>query len=302
VLANNDVPGGAAHIEIQLEVDSSWPGWDSSFEPLELQFSQGVGAQGHGEGGHQQGQGQMPQSMSISGMQSMGSLQSMPSMNQQGFNQSMGSMPSLPSLNLPSPSTRDVAVGLGGRIHSDESLITPNRLGNRLRKTMSVSSASGQKRVSSLFDGKDDDMALRRTQSMKKGKPTINLTARTGAYDVARGLASPFVKMQDVGTNMYRTNTAADELLMEGLEDIRGDHDDAMMNDHGHQDAVSAFVELMMTTFDTSTNESDGREQVPVIEIPKRPSPLNLAAIDDSYLDSLLKAEDPTFFSSAGCN
>ena len=294
VLANNDVPGGAAHIEIQLEVDSSWPGWDSSFEPLELQFSQGIGAQGYGQGGH----AQMPQSMSISGMQSMGSLQSMPSMNQQGFNQSIGSMHSMPSsANLPSPSTRD--VGLGGRIHSDESMITPNRLGNQLRKTMSVSSC-GHKRVSSsLLEGKDDETVLRRTQSMKKGKPTINLTASTGtSYDVARGLASPFVKMQGVGRAMD-ANKTTDSLLMGGVDDIAGN--DAIMNNQ--QDAVSAFVELMMT-FDNSPNgngdDETNREQVPVVEIPgedNKPSPLNLAAIDVSYLDSLLKADDPTFFS-----
>jgi len=292
VLANNDVPGGAAHIEIQLEVDSSWPGWDSSFEPLELQFSQGTGAQGYGQGGHSQ----MPQSMSISGMQSIGSLQSMPSMNQQGFNQSIGSMHSMPSsANLPSPSTRD--VGLGGRIHSDESMITPNRLGNQLRKTMSVSSC-GHKRVSSsLLEGKDDEMVLRRTQSMKKGKPTINLTASTGTHDVARGLASPFVKMQGVGREMDAKKTT-DSLLMGGIDDVAGN--DAVNN---QQDAVSAFVELMMTTFDSPNGNGDderNRVQVPVVEIPdenNKPSPLNLAAIDVSYLDSLLKVDDPTFFS-----
>ena len=36
VLANNDVPTGAAHIEMYMEVESSWPGWESSFTPLEL--------------------------------------------------------------------------------------------------------------------------------------------------------------------------------------------------------------------------------------------------------------------------
>ena len=36
VLANNDVPTGAAHIEMVMEVDSSWPGWESSFTPVQL--------------------------------------------------------------------------------------------------------------------------------------------------------------------------------------------------------------------------------------------------------------------------
>jgi len=36
VLANNDVPTGAAHIEMYMEVESSWLGWESSFTPLEL--------------------------------------------------------------------------------------------------------------------------------------------------------------------------------------------------------------------------------------------------------------------------
>jgi hypothetical protein len=36
VLANNDVPTGAAHIEMFMEVDSSWPGWESSFTPVQL--------------------------------------------------------------------------------------------------------------------------------------------------------------------------------------------------------------------------------------------------------------------------
>lgn len=36
VLANNDVPTGAAHIEMHIEVDSSWYGWESCFVPSQL--------------------------------------------------------------------------------------------------------------------------------------------------------------------------------------------------------------------------------------------------------------------------
>ena len=248
VLANNDVPGGAAHIEIQLEVESSWSGWDSTFEPLQLQFSQGMG-----------------QSMSMSVGVNQGGNQGMSQgMNQgAGHSSGPGAQPSganrsLPTLNLASPSTKDI-----GRIHSDESMFTPQRLSSQLRKTMSVSSA-GQKRVSSLLEDQADDMVLRRTQSMKKGKQMINLTARA---DMTRGLASPFTKMQVTGE--------------EDVEEA-GQSGDAKTP---LPDPVSAFVDLMMTTF-----ESSPKEEVPVVEIPEKPSPLNLAAIDDSYLDSLLGA------------
>jgi len=38
VLANNDVPTGAAHIEMTMQVDSSWKGWENSFQPVKLEF------------------------------------------------------------------------------------------------------------------------------------------------------------------------------------------------------------------------------------------------------------------------
>ena len=256
VLANNDVPSGAAHIEIQLEVESSWSGWDSTFEPLQLQFSQGMG-----------------QSMSMNQGASQGIGQGVGQGVDQGAShgsgpdaQTSGAARSLPTLNLASPSVKDI-----GRIHSDESMLTPQRLSSKLRKTMSVSSA-GQKRVSSLLEGQADDVVLRRTQSMKKGKQMINLTARA---DMTRGLASPFTKMQVTG---------------QGDDD--GEAGQACDASEPHPDPVSAFVDLMLTTFDSSP-----KEQVPVVEIPDKPSPLSLAAIDDSYLDSLLGAvNDNTTF------
>ena len=39
VLANNDVPTGAAQMELYVEVNSSWPGWQSCLAPTQLQFS-----------------------------------------------------------------------------------------------------------------------------------------------------------------------------------------------------------------------------------------------------------------------
>ena len=249
VLANNDVPGGAAHIEIQLEVESSWSGWDSTFEPLQLQFSQGMGQTTSMSQGMSQGMSQMMNQGTSRGGVSHGSG---PGAQPSGTNHS------LPTLDLASPSVKDI-----GRIHSDESMLTPQRLSSQLRKTMSVSSA-GQKRVCSFLEDKADDMALRRTQSMKKGKQMINLTARS---DMTRGLASPFTRMQVAG---------------QGEDDETERAGDAKTP---HPDPVSAFVDLMMTTF-----ESSPKEQVPVVQIPDKPSPLNLEAIDDSYLDSLLGA------------
>lgn len=38
VLANNDVPTGAAHIEMSMYVDSTWKGWENSFQPVKLEF------------------------------------------------------------------------------------------------------------------------------------------------------------------------------------------------------------------------------------------------------------------------
>jgi hypothetical protein len=249
VLSNNDVPSGAAHIEIQLEVDSSWSGWDSTFEPLQLHFSQG-----------------MDQSMNTSQGMNQGANGGMVRGGDQGAGRfsGPGAQPSdtngpLPTFDLASPSVKDI-----GRIHSDESMLTPQRHSSQLRKTMSVSSA-GQKRVSSLLEGQVDDVVLRRTQSMKKGRQMINLTARA---DMTRGLASPFTKMQ--------VTRQGDD------EDKAGQAGDAS---EPYPDPVSAFVDLMMTTFDSSP-----KEQIPVVEIPDKPNPLSLAAIDDSYLDSLLGA------------
>jgi hypothetical protein len=217
VLANNDVPGGAAHIEMRIEVDSSWPGWNSTFDPVALNFNR-----------------------SFSGMGQ--------------FNPSQSN--SLPSMNLPSPSTMDI-----GRKQSDESFATPRRLNARLRKTMST----GQKRISALLDSaEDNDGILRRTQSMKKVKPMINLTARS---EGSHGLTSPFA-------NIWGGGSA-------GVQQ----HCPRSPPGAGEEDPIQDFVRLMMETLDASP-----RDDIPIVEIPDQPPTLDVSMTDGRYLESFLGA------------
>lgn len=260
VLANNDVPTGAAHIEMTMHVDSSWNGWENSFQPVRLAF---------------------------------------------------------PPI---SPAGRDIA-----KDGSSDSLITPKRLSARLQKAVS----SGQKRLSHMLDGMDDDdrVNLRRTQSMKKVKSgdvsrtTINLTARTGSAD----LASPFTKLK-MEDQVERKSVDDPKSLLAWLEDLdneiqqRNYHEQERQQieynqqptapqifDNGGRvmvnsdtskmdDPVAAFVQLMMS-------QSPPKDHIPIVEIPKqshRQSPFyqdanEQLASDAEYIDSLLGGIESTF-------
>lgn len=263
VLANNDVPTGAAHIEIMMQVDSSWSGWESSFQPVQLEFP--------------------PISPAGRDIVRDGSSDSLitPKRLSARLRKAMSSGQKRLSYMLDDMEDDNPVM-----LRRTQSL-KKGKIDDITKRTINLTARSGSADLTSPFtnlhveDKNLERKSLGDPRSLVAWLEELNDDLRSADNQMSQG----FVQQQHGLTQMYDNRFMGNTLPMTHAPDT-----------NKIDDPISAFVQLMMS-------QSPPKEHVPIVEIPKpaRQSPFNqdatgsLATPDSEYIDSLLGGINTTF-------
>ncbi len=263
VLANNDVPTGAAHIEMTLQVDSDWAGWENSFQPVRLEFP--------------------PISPMSRDMAKEGSTDSLitPKRLSARLRKAMSSGQKRLSHMLNDMETDDPV-----HLRRTQSM-KKGKVDSGPSKMINLTARSGSADLASPFINLkvEDNVEL---NSQEDQKPLI-----AWLEELDKDVEQKYYQEREKQIAEYHTQPHASRVF-DHAQAIPGAG--AGLDTSRMEDPVAAFIQLMMS-------QSPPKEHIPIIEIPKpttRQNPFHEHATgpldtDAEYMDSLLGGIDSAF-------